>query len=94
VIASVFEHLNAEALDHTCGNDLEPFRLSFVASTEGSSLLVSRIAAATAAQGEIALDTQPESLLDFIREVQQKDAFVKNLVAEPTAGYEQDKHGL
>jgi hypothetical protein len=94
VIASVFEHSNAKALDHTCGNDLEPFRPSFVASTEGGSLLVSRIAAATAAQGETVLDTQPESLLDFIREVQQKDAFVKNLVAEPTAGYEQDEYGL
>jgi hypothetical protein len=84
----VFEHSNAEVLDYTYGNDLEPFRPSFLASTKGSSLLVSRIAAATAAQGETVLDTQPESLLDFIREVQQKDAFIKNLVAEPTAGYE------
>jgi hypothetical protein len=90
----MFKHSNAEALDHTCGNDLKPFRPSFVAGTEGGSLLVLRIATATAAQGETALDTQPESLLDFIREVQQKDAFIKNLVAEPTAGYKQDEHGL
>jgi hypothetical protein len=47
-----------------------------------------------AAQDETALDPSPESLLDFIREVQQKDAFVKSLVAEPAAGYEQDAHGL
>jgi hypothetical protein len=90
----VFEHSNAKALDYTYGNDLEPFCLSFVTSTKGSSLLVSRITAATVAQGEIVLDTQPESLLDFIREVQQKDAFIKNLVAEPTARYKQDEYGL
>jgi transposase InsO family protein len=94
VIASVFQHSTAETIDHTCCGDLRPVRPRFVAGTEGGHLLVSRIAAAMAAQDETALDPSPESLLDFIREVQQKDAFVKNLVAEPAAGYEQDAHGL
>jgi hypothetical protein len=45
----MFEHLNAKVLDHTYSNDLEPFRLSFVTSTKGSSLLVSRITTTIAA---------------------------------------------
>jgi hypothetical protein len=48
-----------------------------------------------AATGETALDEPPESLIDFVREIQQKDAYVHvDHDREPTAGYERDLHGL
>jgi hypothetical protein len=86
VIASVF-HSHAEDIDHTRSDDSRPVRPRFVADTEGGHLLVSRLAAVEAATGETALDEPPESLIDFVREIQQKDASVYvDHDGEPTAG--------
>ena len=74
-IASVF-HSHAENINHTRGDDSRCVRPRFVADTEGGHLLVSRFAAIKAATGETALGEPPESLIDFVREIQQKDASV------------------
>ena len=94
VIANV-EHSHVETIDHTRGDDSRPVRPSFVADTEGGHLLVSRLAAIEAATGETALDEPPESLIDFVRKIQQKDAsaYVDREGAN-TAGYERDLQGL
>ena len=94
VIASVV-HSHVEDIDHTRSNDSRPVRPRFVADTEGGHLLVSRLAAIEAAAGETALDEPPESLIDFVRKVQQKDASAyADRDGEPTAGYERDSQGL
>jgi hypothetical protein len=88
-------HLHAEDIDHTRSDDSRPVRPRFVADTKGGYLLVSRLAAIEAATGETALDEPPESLIDFVRKIQQKDASVPvNYDGEPTAGYERDLHRL
>jgi hypothetical protein len=94
VIANV-EHLHVETIDHTYSNDSRPVRPSFVANTEGGHLLMLRLAAIEAATSETALDEPPESLIDFMRKIQQKDAsaYVDREGAN-TAGYERDSQGL
>jgi hypothetical protein len=88
-------HSHVEDIDHTRSNDSRPVRPRFVADTEGGHLLVSRLAAIRAAAGETALDEPPESLIDFVRKIQQKDASAYvDRDGEPTAGYERDSQGL
>jgi hypothetical protein len=56
---------------------------------------MSRLTAIRAAAGEMALDEPPESLIDFVRKIQQKDASAYvDRNREPTAGYERDSQGL
>jgi hypothetical protein len=94
VIASVV-HLHVEDIDHTRSNDSRPVRPRFVTDTEGGHLLVSRLAAIRAATSETALDEPPESLIDFVRKIQQKDASAYvDRNGEPTAGYERNSQGL
>jgi hypothetical protein len=89
------EHSPIETIDHTRSNDSRPVRPSFVADTKGGHLLVSRLAAIEAATSETALDEPPESLIDFVRKIQQKDAsaYVDRKGAT-TAGYERNSQGL
>ena len=52
---------------------------------------MSRLTAIEAAASETVLDEPPESLIDFVRKVQQKDASAyADCDGEPTAGYERD----
>jgi hypothetical protein len=88
-------HSYAENIDHTRSDDSRCARPRFVTDTEGGHLLVSRLAAIKAATSETALGEPPESLIDFAREIQQKDASVHvDHDRKPTAGYERDLHGL
>jgi hypothetical protein len=84
-------HSHIEDIDHTCSNDSRPVRPRFVADTEGGYLLVSRLTTIRAAASEMALDEPPESLIDFVRKIQQKDASAYvDRNREPTAGYKRD----
>jgi hypothetical protein len=90
VIASVI-HSHVENIDHTRSNDSRPVRPRFVANTKGGYLLVSRLTAIRAAASETALDEPPESLIDFVRKIQQKDASAYvDRDGKPTAGYKRD----
>jgi hypothetical protein len=52
---------------------------------------MSRLTAIRAAAGETALDEPPESLIDFVRKIQQKDASTYvDSDRELTAGYKRD----
>jgi hypothetical protein len=94
VIASVV-HSHIKDIDHTRSNDSRPVRPRFVTNTKGGYLLVSRLAAIEAAASETALDKPPESLIDFVRKVQQKDASAyTDCDRELTAGYERNSQGL
>jgi len=85
------EHSHVETIDHTRGDDSRPVRPSFVADTEGGHLLVSRLATIKAATGETALDEPPESMIDFVRKIQQKYASAHvDREGANTAGYERD----
>jgi hypothetical protein len=56
---------------------------------------VSRLTAIRAAASEMALDEPPESLIDFVCKIQQKDASAYvDRNREPTAGYKRDSQGL
>jgi hypothetical protein len=56
---------------------------------------VSRLTTIRAAASETALDEPPESLIDFVRKIQQKDASAYvDRDREPTAGYERNSQGL
>jgi uncharacterized protein YfdQ (DUF2303 family) len=85
------EHSHVETIDHTCSDDSRPVRPSFVADTEGSHLLVLRLATIEAATSETALDEPLESLIDFVRKIQQKDASAYvDRDRELTASYKRD----
>jgi hypothetical protein len=84
-------HSHVKDIDHTRSNDSRPVRPRFVANTEGGYLLVSRLTTIGAAASETALDKPPESLIDFVRKIQQKDASAYiDRDREPTAGYKRD----
>jgi plasmid maintenance system killer protein len=88
-------HSHAKNINHTRSDDSRCVRPRFVANTEGGYLLVSRLTAIKAATGETALGEPPESLIDFVREIQQKDASIHvNHDGKPTAGYERDLYRL
>ena len=94
MIANV-EHSHVETIDYTCSDASRPIRPGFVADTKGGYLLVLRLTAIEAATSETALDEPPESLIDFVRKVQQKDASAyADRDRELTAGYERDSQGL
>jgi hypothetical protein len=94
VIANVI-HLHVKNIDYTRSDDSRPVRPRFVANTEGGHLLVSRLAAVQAAEGETALEEPPELLIDFVREIQQKDASVHvDREGASAAGYERNSQGL
>jgi hypothetical protein len=90
VIASVV-HSYIKDINHTYSNDSRPVRPRFVADTEGGYLLVLRLATIWAAASETALDEPSESLIDFVRKIQQKDtsAYIDR-DREPTTSYKRD----
>lgn len=85
------EHSHVKTIDHTCSDDSRPVRPSFVTDTKGGHLLVLRLTTIEAATSEMALDEPLESLIDFVRKIQQKDASAYvDRDRELTAGYKHD----
>jgi hypothetical protein len=88
-------HLYVKDIDHTRSNDSRPVRPRFVTNTKGGYLLVSRLTTIGAAASETVLDEPPESLIDIVRKIQQKDASTYvDRDREPTAGYKRNLQGL
>jgi hypothetical protein len=88
-------HSHVKDIDHTYSNDLRPVCPRFVTNTKGGYLLVSRLTTIRAATSETALDEPLESLIDFVRKIQQKDAsaYVDH-DRELTTGYKYNSQGL